>query len=212
MCVHQISIVMRKVFLYASICLLLACSKKDQNFEQAAENDIESQESSRPPKSNFTKYTIRAGQHYCDQNTLRSISTSEMKFIVRFDNSAIYQSAIPENQYDINKLWGFSEGFNNQFNSARVGWSWNDGALRLYAYVYSNGIRYSQEITSVDIGSDINCSIKVAAGSYIFTVNGISVTMPRAATGTKASGFQQYPYFGGDETAPHLITIYITNL
>ena len=91
-----------------------------------------------------------------------------MSFVVKFDNSAIYQTVIAENQYDINKLWGFSEGFDHQYNSARIGWAWNDGALRLYAYSYNRGVRQSQEITSVPIGSDITCSIKLSGSSYIF--------------------------------------------
>ena len=62
------------------------------------------------PEANpsYTNFTIRQGQHYCDQNSFKSVRTSEMKFMVKFDNSAIYQTVSPENQYDINKLWGFS--------------------------------------------------------------------------------------------------------
>jgi hypothetical protein len=33
--------------------------------------------------------------------------------------------------------------------------------------------------------------------------------MPRAAATVKAKGYRLYPYFGGDETAPHDITISI---
>jgi hypothetical protein len=135
-----------------------------------------------------------------------------MKFMTKFDNSAIYQTVDPGNQYDINKLWGFSEGFNHQYNSARIGWSWNDGALRLYAYAYVNGVRHSQEISAVDIGADISCSIKIAGNSYIFTVNTASVILPRALSTSQASGYQLYPYFGGDETAPHLVTILLRTL
>ena len=135
-----------------------------------------------------------------------------MSFVVKFDNSAIYQTVIAENQYDINKLWGFSEGFDHQYNSARIGWAWNDGALRLYAYSYNRGVRQSQEITSVPIGSDITCSIKLSGSSYIFTVNGISVTQARGVSTTTASGYQLYPYFGGDETAPHTIKILLRSL
>ena len=132
-----------------------------------------------------------------------------MKFYAKFDQTAIYTSAIPENQYDINKLYGFSEGFNNQYNSARMGWGYSNGAIRLYGYVYNKGVRYSSEITTVLTGQDITCSIKISGSSYIITANGASVTLPRGATGTKASGWQQYPYFGGDEVAPHNIYIYV---
>jgi hypothetical protein len=33
------------------------------------------------------------------------------------------------------------------------------------------------------------------------------VQTQRGTTSTKYSGYQQYPYFGGTLTAPHLITI-----
>ena len=162
-----------------------------------------------PTASTYVTYLIRQGQHYCDKNTLQSVSVSEMKFFAKFDQSAIYQTIDPYNQYDVNKLWGFSEGFNNQYNSARIGWAYNDGALRLYGYVYSKGVRYFQEITTVLPGQEISCSIKVSGSIYILSANGISVTLPRGSTTTKANGYQQYPYFGGDEVAPHDISIFI---
>jgi hypothetical protein len=162
--------------------------------------------------SNYTNFIIRQGQHYCDQNSIKSIRTAEMKFMVKFDNSAVYQTVVPENQYDINKLWGFTEGINNQYNSARIGWSWNNNALRLYGYVHANGVRHFQEITTVFIDTDITCSIKLAGNTYLFTVNGVSISLPRGPSASHASGYQQYPYFGGDETAPHPITIMIKPL
>ncbi|HEX5651453.1 MAG TPA: hypothetical protein VFX58_00175 [Chitinophagaceae bacterium] len=206
---------MKKIYIAASLVLLFSCTKQKTDYPAAADLLTDSREASKggPPKTTrYTTYTIQAGQHYCDQNTIKSVRTSEMKFMTKFDNSAIYQTVDPGNQYDINKLWGFSEGFNHQYNSARIGWSWNDGALRLYAYAYVNGVRHSQEISTVGIGTDISCSIKITGNSYIFTVNGASVTLPRALSTSQASGYQLYPYFGGDETAPHLITILLRNL
>jgi hypothetical protein len=199
-------------FLFAGI-LFMGCTKEincHKNSKTVAEEATAKADTPNPPS--YTSFTIRQGQHYCDQNGLRSVKTAEMKFIVKFDNSAIYQSVLPENQYDINKLWGFTEGINNQYNSARVGWSWNNNALRLYGYVYAKGVRYYQEITPVTIGTEITCSIKLTGNTYLFTVNGVSVSLPRGLSTLQASGYQQYPYFGGDETAPHLITIMIKSL
>ena len=85
-------------------------------------------------------------------------------------------------------------------------------ALRLFGYVYKNGVRYSQEITSVSLNSDINCSIKLNGYNYDFTVNNIKISLPRAINSTSASGYQLYPYFGGDETAPQNISIKIKNI
>jgi hypothetical protein len=82
----------------------------------------------------------------------------------------------------------------------------------LHAYVYNKGVRLNQEIGVFPIGSEINCSIKVSANTYIFTINGTSVVMSRGLSTTAASGYQQYPYFGGDEVAPQTITIKIRSL
>ena len=61
---------------------------------------------------------IQKGAHYCDQNAVKSITISEMKFLVKFDSSAIYQTEFSENQYAVNKLGGFSEGTDSHYNSA----------------------------------------------------------------------------------------------
>jgi len=201
------------IFLLAGL-FFIGCTKEincHDNSKTVTEEEPTAKGGAPKPPS-YTNFTIRQGQHYCDQNSLKSVRTSEMKFMAKFDNSAIYQTVIPENQYDINKLWGFSEGINNQYNSARIGWSWNNNALRLYGYVYAKGVRHMQEITSVSIGTDITCSIQLAGNAYLFTVNSFSISLPRGVSTTQASGYQQYPYFGGDETAPHLITIMIKSL
>ena len=194
---------MKTIYLIASIFFLTGCTK---NLDVSAVKELE------PKPNEYSSFTIQKGAHFCDQNPVKTIMTSEMKFMVKFDSSAIYQTELPENQYAVNKLWGFSEGNNNHYNSARIGWSWTDNALRLYGYAYANGQLYYQEITVVTIGIEISCSIKLAGETYLFTVNEASVSLPRGTSGSQASGYQQYPYFGGNETAPHLITILIKNL
>jgi hypothetical protein len=135
-----------------------------------------------------------------------------MQFVVRFNSSAIYQTKDTINQSDINKLWGFSEGIDNQLNSARIGWAWYQNALRLYGYVYKNGVRSWQEITAVDIDTDISCSIALSPTQYIFQVNKTTITMERGPATPIATGLQQFPYFGGDETAPQVITILLKSI
>lgn len=197
------------------IVFLFSCKKEtieqpDITEEPAVSEDLYDRGSAYTESiTGYTTYIIRKGQHYSNIRPFKTISTSEMKFYAKFNQTAIYQTVIPDNQYDINKLWGFSEGYNNQYNSARFGWRYSDEQLRLFGYVYRRGVVYYNEITTVLPGEDVYCSIKVLANSYLFTANGISITLPRGATGTRASGLQQYPYFGGDETAPHDIYIYV---
>ena len=136
-----------------------------------------------------------------------------MRFVVKFDSSAIYTTSNAENQYDINKLYGFSDnGELHHSFSARFGWRWSDKALRLFAYVYNEGLVTSKELATIALGSEISCSIKVTNTNYLFTVDGATTPMSRSATTQKAKGYQLYPYFGGDELAPHQINIWIKNL
>jgi len=211
------------IYILSGIFLLASCTKNSFNeleiikpateegssksLDENGSNAILSAAARSTPQ--FIQYTIIKGQHSSDKSVFKSVKVTSMNFIAKFDNSAIYQTVIPENQYDINKLYGFSEGFNHQYNSARIGWAYNDGALRLYAYAYNKGVRASQEITTVSIGTEISCSISVSGNTYIFTVNNTRVTLPRANSTASASGYQLYPYFGGDEVAPQNIYISI---
>ncbi|MDB5201723.1 MAG: hypothetical protein JWQ27_1132 [Ferruginibacter sp.] len=135
-----------------------------------------------------------------------------MAFVVKFDSSAIYKTLNPVNQYDINKLYGFTEGTDPHLNSARIGWSWNDHALRLYAYAYKNGERFSKEIAITPLNKEIICKISVAPGQYSFSVDGVTEVLPRAELPVTATGYQLFPYFGGDETAPASIGIFIKEI
>lgn len=165
------------------------------------------------PSNYFTYFTIRTGQHFADGNTYKSIEIQELKFSVKFDSSAVYQCASPINQYDINKLYGFSDNNANHHQfSARFGWRWSDNALRLFAYVYNNGVVISKELGSVIIGKEVNCRIKISGDVYIFSMDEIMESLPRSSTTPLAKGYLLYPYFGGDEPAPHNINIWIKPL
>ena|SRR5688572_9465229 len=190
---------MKNLFIL-SICicgLLSGCNKASEEFSVAAE-------------PSFKTYLIKTGEHYSDQNLFSELETSVLKFVVKFDSSAIYSTVLAENQYDINKLYGFSDNDANHHQySARIGWGCSENELRLYAYVYNEGVITSKEITSVLVGSEIQCSIVVSSASYIFKVDNYTEGLPRAATTVKAKGYRLYPYFGGDETAPHDISVMI---
>jgi hypothetical protein len=161
-------------------------------------------------QNNFVKYTIKTGEQYCDLNAIAKGEYSELKFTAKFDSSAIYKTIVPSNQGDINKLFGFSDNNmqHHQF-SARFGWNWDNSKLNLFAYTYNNGVREHKLLGSVALGAEANCSIKVIGDKYVFTLNSTVVEMPRASTTPKGVGYKLYPYFGGDELAPHEIRIFI---
>lgn len=199
---------MKKCFFFCSVLLVLftSCSKQIDGIINGGGKDAAT-------ANQFVEYTIGQGKQYCDQNYYTSSAYSEQKFVVRFDSSAIYQTAASSNQTDINKLFGFSDN-NAQHHqySARFGWRWSNNALRLFAYVYNDGIMSFKELGAVAIGADINCSIKVAGSNYIFTMGEQVTAMPRTSTTGQAIGYKLYPFFGGDETAPHPISIWIKEI
>jgi hypothetical protein len=195
-----------RVFGFCCLLFLLTSCKK------AVESAID-HATNAPKKGELIEYTIPQGQHYATQNTFQAVSYDELKFTVQFDSSAVYHTTDPKNQEDINKLYGFSDNnAEHQQFSARFGWNWARNALRLYAYVYNNGERISKEIISVQIGDTYTCSIKISSDHYIFSANNVKVEMLRNSTTANAVGYKLYPYFGGDETAPHEIDIRIKEL
>ncbi|HEX8279136.1 MAG TPA: hypothetical protein VF540_10600 [Segetibacter sp.] len=161
----------------------------------------------------FIPYTILKGRQYCDKSIYESVKLDHLSFIVKFDSSAIYHTSTKDNQDDINKLLGFSDN-NEQHHqySVRFGWRWSNNALHLFGYIYNNGVRSSKDLGTVDIGTENSASIKVKDNIYIFTLNGKSQTMLRASKTVKGEGYKLFPYFGGDELAPHTIVIWIKEL
>lgn len=158
----------------------------------------------------FTTYTIRTGQHYCDGNSYPSYAAPAMYFTVKFDSSAIYQNQDPLNQADENKLYGFSDNnsLHHQF-SARFGWRWYHGQLELSAYTYNNGVRSDKVLGAVAIGAENKCAIIVNGDHYDFVLNGVTTSVPRTSKTVLGKGYKLLPYFGGDEVAPHKVTIHI---
>ncbi|MEX6691157.1 hypothetical protein QTN47_26850 [Danxiaibacter flavus] len=161
----------------------------------------------------FTTYVIPVNEQFSLQNYYRTTDASSLKFEVIFDSSCIYKTLDPLNQYDINKLYGFSDCDSaHLINSARIGWRWSDDSLRLFAFVHYNGQILSKEMTTASIGSIISCSIICDTNIYKFQVNDSCTEIHRFCNGGKYRHYYLYPYFGGDEKAPHEVVIKIREL
>ncbi|WP_420150423.1 hypothetical protein [Spirosoma sp.] len=157
-------------------------------------------------------YRIRAGQQYSDQNPLVFTHKTTLTFSATFNESAIYTTRLPENQSDINKLYGFSDcNTHHSLASARFGWNWRDNALRIYAYCYVNGQRIAQELGIAQLNVANDYQIILSESAYTFIFLGKQTVIARGCTTVESTQrYLLYPYFGGDETAPHDITIAIT--
>lgn len=158
-------------------------------------------------------YEIPAGAHQAAQSSFHPlVNISSLKFKARFDSSAVYQTMESHNQGDINKLYGMSDcGGNHQLNSARFGWRWYNGELQIWAYAYVDGVRNAVFIKPVALKGSHTYQVSFTDSTYAFKVDETAVSISRHCS-NKASGYRLYPYFGGDEVAPHRITIEIEEI
>lgn len=164
------------------------------------------------PEAGFVNYVIPEGAQNCLQSGLKSVSGDSLVFQVKFDHSAVYTTVNPGNQADINKLFGFSDcGTQHHQNSARFGWRYYDGNIELLAYTYSGGTRTYKLLSSVSENTVYTCMLVSKPSEYVFYINGEELAaMPRGCnTGQK---YRLYPYFGGDERAPHEVSIKIKEI
>lgn len=164
------------------------------------------------PEPNTVIYTIPKGAHSSLNSRFKQVKTTKLRFEVTFDKSAIYTCEKAENQADINKLYGLSDcGTHHHVNSARFGWRWLNNRLELLAYAYVDGVRKYEYITSIDLEKPVVCELTLEDNQYRFRVGEKVTILPRACSGS-LDAYQLYPYFGGDEVAPHDIQIKIKDL
>jgi len=157
----------------------------------------------------YKVYKIKEGQHRSSV-CIKTLAHHTLMFEAIFDGSAVYTTSDPVNQHDINKLYGFSEcNQRHHKNSARFGWRWLNGNLEIHAYVYNDGERSSQFITNVSLNKSYKYSIEMYDDYYVFRVDNESIKMTRTNNCDTGLFYMLFPYFGGDEKAPHEIKIQI---
>lgn len=162
------------------------------------------------------RYTISKGNHYADGIHLGlHFGATSVKKTVWFDSSCYYNLGGPD-QLDINKLYGFSEGFHH-CNSARFGWRCDvdAGMIQLHGYVYRDGKRVNEWdtntlIQTVKFERMIETQIEIKHDYYLFKVkDGNFSTVKAIARGRHCFpvGYELFPYFGGNMCAPHDMSI-----
>ncbi|MFK7953726.1 MAG: hypothetical protein AB8B73_12840 [Ekhidna sp.] len=159
----------------------------------------------------YESFLIPKGQHKVAIPKMQALQSRTLAFKALFDNSAIYETNMVENQHDINKLMGFADcNAHHHDNSARFGWRWLDGKLQIHAYVYNNGIRTSSYIGDVSLNKSYIYDLSFNDEFYIFSLEGSEpIYMTRTKSCNRGIYYMLFPYFGGDETAPHDIFISI---
>ena len=158
-------------------------------------------------QNNDDTFTINEGSHSTD-HPFRGFDGNSINFEAKFHTCAQYTCKDPKNQADINKLMGFSScNTHHHQNSARVGWRWYNNQMEIFAYVYDNGNRIEEFITAVPVGEYNQYSITRNQQGYLFKVNETKKQILTTSTCSGTANYMLWPYFGGDETAPHDITI-----
>lgn len=161
----------------------------------------------------FVTYHIKKGNNYCDGNYYPVDTYMVVHFMAILDSSCIYTTTDPADQEDINKLYGFSDcSSHHQTNSARFGWNWTRDSMRIHAYCYAGTVRSYKELGTVPVGQPFECRLSVTPTSYVFELNGKTTTMTRGCKEPVANGYKLFPYFGGNEIAPHDVYVRIKEL
>lgn len=137
----------------------------------------------------------------------------------KFDSSTIYHFE-DEDQYDINKLMGFSIGMHHN-NSYRFGWRPNKdlSKVEIVGYEYLNKLRIPElPICEINLNKWYKFELKYIAETgqieYYVSDGLIKYNTMHSATNIKRKfniGYKLYLYFGGNKKAPHDIIIYQDN-
>jgi hypothetical protein len=110
---------------------------------------------------------------------------------------------------DINKLFGRSFGLHHK-NSVRFGWRIDGNKIAIYSYSYVNGQRISNMITKCSVEKEYKFTMTTKDKLTILEVDCDSYKIRYGVeTGGSNFGYKLYPYFGGNKTAPHDLTIYL---
>jgi hypothetical protein len=188
----------------ALLIILPSCSKSDLNKEP---KQLAS------PYAGYTTWLIKKDNHYPESGSFSKFNGTIIQFKALFDSSAVYQTKLPSNQNDINKLYGVADcGTHHHENSARFGWRWNGQTVEIFAYYYVNKERLSVKLGNAAIGQENSYVLSVEGNQYVFQYNEKETKVNRHCDSPAFDGYLLYPYFGGDETAPHDISIHISVL
>ena len=163
-------------------------------------------------ENGFRDYIIKKGNH-SSRTSYKTTKTNCLQFQAIFDESAIYQSIDSNNQYDINKLYGLSDCKDHHIKtSIRLGWRWLNDSLELHWFQHVNNNFSFDRITTINLNTIVNFSITFDNNYYYVSVDTDTITIDRPCNNQSIRKYYLYPYFGGDEKAPHDIKIKIKSI
>ena len=140
-------------------------------------------------------YIIKQGNNH--SNGAKVYNSDNITFRVYIDQSWVYE---PDSHW--NKLIGFSESVSPHQNSLRIGWRCSEEKIifGMYAYVDGTPVRIKGQ-REYNPGTWIEGAVFRSYNAYHVFIG--SEHFHTKATEGKRMISTLYPYFGGDDTAPH---------
>lgn len=159
--------------------------------------------------TNTKDYTfrIKQGRHY--STLLNSIWVPKLrfnhynksvKFISTFDIKSLVASS-NRDSLDINKLFGYSEGYHMK-NSNRIGWRSLNGKIQLFLFIHRDNQFAYKPIGSYNIDTPLELELWHDQYSYYGKCGNDLVRLSRNEfLADKLPSYALKPYFGGDNKA-----------
>jgi len=164
---------------------------------------------------NYKNFHINKCRHYPTGINFDTTTSNTNSCSAFFDENCLYQIE-GENNSDVNKLWGFPSAIHHQIQSARLGWRCQDGEnIEILTYCYKDSAINFDELHVIDTikpNDILNCTLINTRFEYIFQYSRDNYSIEQ--TVSKSSDcfpihYYLFPYFGGNETAPHDMDIYL---
>lgn len=165
------------------------------------------------------KFLIEKGKHSAKGWNVGLTLSRKLSFRAKLDDSCLYHFGDVDD-YDINKLFGFSTTWFHHKQSARVGWRCSGNKFDIVTYSYNNGVRSIKDsdlLGTVEPGEVFYCTIEDTESEYIYTFQkGFDEHILTRSDPKKKDWFffhyLLFPYFGGNRVAPYDMSIYIDKL
>lgn len=162
-------------------------------------------------------YKIKKGSHRAFPPSLWLYhNKTEFIWKVKFNSSAVYD--IGDDQLDINKLCGIGYFPSHHTDSARFGWRYRDNKIELLTYCYDKGKNINLNsneklVAKINLNVEYTLKLNIISDTYYFEVwDDIQkigyAEVPK--THIKKWGYKLGLFFGGNQPAPHDITVSIS--
>lgn len=170
-------------------------------------------------------YCIKKGKHYSYRLAdwiklpfkLAIARGTRLSFRFMFSDACLYPMT-SNDDYDINKLYGITFGFDEHYRSLRLGWRCIDGKIQIFTYWYSDGKRGYTYLWTVEANETYLARFnKISNAQYQILLTGSADNLlANAIVNVNSSSdivkFKLWPYFGGNLKAPQDMKIYITEI